>query len=190
MKIFKGIFLVLATVLMDQSVSADSAVLDNEKKPYWSEGAWAVYSYPEEEMCEMAADTYNGEMFTFASFPKRGGFTFLMTNRKATSLSDGDVVNLEIIFLRNNRIDNGWGTRRFNVQKTDGLVLFLSPLLPHPIDEDIAKATHIGLFRTSSNGEPVLVAGIELPGSSKAIPKLRECAFDAANLNADDPFLK
>ena len=48
---------------------AGAVEMHHDTPAYWSRSGWTVYSYPEEEMCEAATNTNNGEKFTLGSGP-------------------------------------------------------------------------------------------------------------------------
>lgn len=177
----------LPTALAAQDVSVS---VDPKGSVFWSGLGWTVYSYPDENMCEVSAQTKNDEDFTLSFFPKYHGFIFIMTNTNATSLNDGQKVDLSIQFVKSGKIDQGWGQRQFNVAKLNGKVTFTSPLLPIPLDEDFATSEAMGIATTSSTGTFKPVAAINLSGSGSAIVKLRTCALQAAKLNPKDPFVE
>jgi hypothetical protein len=168
----------------------DAAEWHEDRPIYWQDGYWTIFSYPDEDMCDLSAKTVANEHFTLGYFPRQKFYSFLLTNQNASSLIDGQEVTLSVVFIRGKHIDMGWGDRKFTVQKTGGQIAFSSPNLPHPIEEDFANSDTIALFRRDVGGSPVLVAGIDLSGSASAIEELKKCAINAAGLNSKDPFIK
>lgn len=184
-------FLALAATMFHSSAAHGQSADYHEDQPiYWSSAGWNVFAYEDEDMCEMAAETNNGEHFTFAYLPRIASFSFILTNSSATSLRDGQSVELLIAFVRNGQVNLDWGEQSFDVRHTGGAVAFTSPLLRSPIDKDMAQSDQLGLFRRANDGELVIVGGINLDGSAEAIQQTKQCAFEAAGLNPDDPFLR
>ena len=182
--------LLFAACLLGSDAMAQTAEHHNDHPKYWSSEGWDVYAYDDEDMCEAAAETVSGEHFTFAYLPRSASYSFILTNANATSLRDGQSVRLMVAFIRQGEVNLDWGEQTFNVRHTGGTVAFTSPLLRSPIDRDMALSDQLGLFRYSTNGELLLVAGISLDRSAEAIEHMRQCAFEAAELNPDDPFLR
>ena len=176
-------------LVIPNSVSAEITI-DRNTSSYWEgKSGWKIYSYPDEDMCEMAKNQLPDEHFTLAYFPKDKVFGLVFTNANATSLEGGSSVKLNVVLKKNGPIDLGWGSKDFEIVTTDGNVAF-STFLHSPIDTDIAQSESISIFRKDVAGKPVIVAFVDLDGSSEAIKKLISCAIIAAKLNPNDPFLK
>lgn len=67
--------------------------LQEKATEYWSDGVnWTVYSYPAEDMCEMAKIVISDEHFTFSYHPKDQTYGLVFTNPSAKSLAEGTTV--------------------------------------------------------------------------------------------------
>ncbi len=109
------------------------------------------------------------------------------SNWTATSVDDDTTVDLDIVFLSNRDVDDGWRDIEFRVAHADdGSVSFFSNNLNKQMLIDFAKHETI-LFRTQNE---VSVEVFPLDGTAAAIKLLRECAFTIAGLNPKDPFLQ
>lgn len=112
--------------------------------------------------------------------------SIIFSNTKATSVTDEQKLELDILFLgAGRRSDDGWGTKTFTVSVSDGVPYFWSESLEKVLLDDVAKNTGVAFFTDGT-----LISSFELKGSSHAIAELRKCAFEIAGLNPLDPFLK
>jgi len=111
-----GYLLILfATSALEAQDDHPSAAFHEEAPIYWEDDRWTVFSYPDEEMCEASVQLTNEEHFTLAYFPKSKAFSFLATNKNATSLDEGGDVDLTVAFLKSGKADVGWGKRKFKI---------------------------------------------------------------------------
>ncbi|MGN7931914.1 hypothetical protein [Sphingopyxis sp. 22461] len=160
--------------------------IDNDRTLEWSSGPWRIFPYPEEQSCDLGYSAPNDEYWTVAYSARVKAVRLLITNKKATSVEAGRDVRLTILFLRNSKLSAEWPNTTFETHVVrGGERAFVSEPLALEFLDEFAKADFVGVMT-----DKAAVAGASLSGSAEAIGRLRNCAFTAAGLNADDPFLK
>ena len=111
----------------------------------------------------------------------------LITNKSATSLSAGEEVRLNVLFMRGDKIIEHWRDATFQTHISDGdKRAFISEPLALTFLDAFAGAEYMVAMTMKNAG----VGGAKLEGSAEAIRQLRNCGFAAAGLNPHDPFLK
>lgn len=135
----------------------------------------------------MEHNSKKASMLTIGYNSKAKTSVLSFTNSKATSLTDGTKIQLEIFLVNpDGKSDDGWGNKEFTASIIeDGPIHFTSAGLDKEILDDVTKAKMLAFFV-----DQTLVSSFNLNGSAAAIAELRKCAFEVAGLNPDDPFLK
>ena len=172
------------------NASAQSVVVDRVSDAYWEGEGWRVIPYPEEQMCDLAIDSVTNESFTLGYYPLESQFSLVFTNKEAKSLKSGQKISLWLVFITNGKVDAEWGEFEFTVTKNDENVFFGTHGFNKKLLNDVSQSDIVGLFRLDAERDPVVVSAVPLKGSAKAIVQLKECAFEAAGLNPNDPFLQ
>jgi hypothetical protein len=171
--------LIYAMVLMPN-------VVIDKNQPYWEQDGWRVFAYDAEDMCDIGVTNQNNQYMTVGYSAKENLISFMVTNAAATSLTDGQKINLTVVVLKGEEISRNWDSQQFTVKKSDQKgMLFVS------FDMDV------GLLDALSDGEVIgvmspqkkAVAGFSLENAKPAIDSLRKCSFEMGELNPDDPFL-
>jgi hypothetical protein len=153
---------------------------------YWEGRGWAVYSYPEEEQCDLAVAFKNGERLTLMYRARERVATLLVTNKHASSLKHDQAVKLNLYFFFDARSPRAWNSVSFTAKTMpEAGTALISEGLDAKFVEDFAQASMFGIF-TGKN----YVAGSPLPGSADATAKLVDCAKVVAKIDPLDPFQK
>ncbi len=161
-------------------------VVQSDKEPFWREGRWSVFSYPDEDSCEIGVVPREGEYLTLQHTPRDEGANLMITNKSATSIADGEKLTLNVVFMANNEIKSQWENVAFTVRvMPDETRALVSERLSQTFLTDFSKEE----FAAVLNSNLKLVGGVDLKGSKAAVQQLRNCALIAAELNPDDPFL-
>lgn len=144
-----------------------------------------VFAYPDEEMCDLGFPTASGEYVTIGYKP-RVGTSVMITNKHATSLRAGEVKSLVVVFgSEPGRPFTSKHVMPFDVHKVDAQrVLSASPTYKDFLD-DFARSGFMAVLTPQG----AVVSAIKLDGSSSAVEQLRACAYVAAKLDPQDPFL-
>jgi hypothetical protein len=152
-------------------------------------GSWLITE--KENLCYAMASftehqTKNEAGLAVSYDAKTKNASIIFSNTKATSIVEGQKLELEILFLREVwGADDGWGTKTFTASLSDGIPYFWSQALDKVLLDDVAKYRTVAFFT-----DETLISSFDLKGSSQAIAELRKCAFEIAGLNPLDPFLK
>lgn len=175
---------VITMLLLAQSPTVSNNTGDGV---YWKSAPWTVYKYSDEDTCDIGNALPNGEYLSVQYHPKDKFASIMMTNKSATSLADEQRVNLDIVFFRNKEISGHFQSVQFTARKHDDYTV---ALISQHLDTDflnrMAQSDTMGLFTNKS----ALVGAARLVGSAQAVSQLKTCAFEAAELNPNDPFLK
>ena len=179
----------------DVVVSADlTQIKQNEfsvevqptKEPVWVNGRWNVYSYDDEDSCEIGIVPKEGEYLTVKYAPRETAVYLVMTNKDATSKVDGEIVILDVMFFNEKVLTGSWRNINFKVTvMADGRRAIASEALAKNFLSLFSSEIYVAVITKS--GE--MFGGINLDGSSLATSHLRKCAYAAADLNPNDPFL-
>lgn len=161
--------------------------IDKDQALQWSNGPWRVFPYPDEGTCDLGYSAPNGEYITLAYSARNKSVRLLMTNRNATSVDAGDTVTLNVVFLRNGKMSAHWEQTEFETHVAQGdKRAFVSEGLAVNFLDAFANADYMVAMTTANVG----VGGAKLEGSAEAVNQLRDCGFETAGLNPNDPFLK
>lgn len=177
---------ILAMVAATAAPQEQSARIDRDLPPYWTgtEG-WRVFSYPDEEMCDLGFPTASGEYVTVGYHARGNMANLLVTNSHATSLRAGEIRKLVVTFGSKSAITS---TRPLDFEATlvgDQMALSAATTYATFL-EDFSKADVMAVL----TARMVPVSAIRLTGSGEAIAQLRSCAMSAARLDPRDPFLR
>ena len=181
---------VAATVLfLTTAVPAQA----DDLKPYYENANFSVQRSDEDGDCVMSAMFEHKQdgatCFGVLYDAKDKSVTLGITSTIPTSLPDEGKVDLDIGFLDNGPIkyDDGWGARSFSYSKEDGEYMFVTSFTGSgPVGDilkDLAQSRVIAFFYNEK-----IFTALPLKGSSEAVQKLKDCAFEAAGLNRRDPF--
>lgn len=179
-------FAAIAAIALLAAMQDSTARIDSDLTPYWSgEEGWRVFAYPDEEMCDLGFPTASGEYVTIGYKP-RVGTSVMITNKHATSLRAGEVKSLVIVFgSEPGRPFTSKHVMPFDVHEVDAQrVLSASPTYKDFL-ADFARSG----FMAALTPQGAVVSAIKLHGSSRAVEQLRACAYGAAELDPQDPFL-
>jgi hypothetical protein len=172
--------------LLSLSTQSLEPQLQHGGNVFWQAQGWTVYSYPDEEQCDLAVEYKNGEMLTLGYRAKDQSVGVVATNRHATSLAHDKVVNLDIHFFSNGKLLRTWTQINFTAKAMPeaGRVLVSEPIDAKFL-EDFAQAD---LFAILTRGN--IVTGSALKGSEAAKRMLVQCGRQVAVVDPLDPFLK
>lgn len=138
----------------------------------------------------VAARGYEGDHFLHIGFdPVTNTVAVGVTDPNATSLKEGQEIKLHVFFFGANTVDDGWGLWDFTVGKDDdGRPMMLGAFDARDMLRDIARSESIAFSIDAEAKRPVGL--FPLKGSAAAVAALRQCSFEAAGLNPNDPFLR
>jgi predicted ATP-dependent serine protease len=119
--------------------------------------------------------------------PKNESTYLLVMNKAASSRVDGEKVILDIAFKTKDTVTQIWDDTEFLVRVlSDGSRDMISEALH---EEFLTRLAADEAFVVVTQ-KIALVGGSYLDGSANAVTQLRQCAYEAAELNPDDPFLQ
>lgn len=160
----------------DSSPSSEPVAQSTDESPSdgfrWEDDSWSVWTNFDGSSCgvmrlftsERGIDNISS---VAAVVPWTGDNAILLfQNEKFRSLSSGETYSLEVVFLKGDQLDTGWGLREF-VAEDDMLRVFLSWA---DLGPDLRSADTIGFFRDDE-----LIDAYELDGSSRALDQLEVC---------------
>ncbi|WP_416463848.1 hypothetical protein [Sphingomonas sp. VDB2] len=179
-------FAAIAAIALLAATQDSTARIDSDLTPYWSgDEGWRVFAYPGEEMCDLGFPTAFDEYVTIGYKP-RVGTSVMITNKHATSLRAGEVKSLVVVFgSEPERPFTIKHVMPFDVHEVDAQrVLSASPTYKDFL-ADFASSGFMAVLTPQGT----VVSAIKLDGSSRAVEQLRTCAYEAAKLDPQDPFL-
>ena len=178
------LYTLLASASLALIASTTSAADDGV---YWyADGYLISVNSDDDPGCTLVASYHDGYLFIDYS-PIRNEALLGFTEKQATSIVDGQEVNIKLVFVIDNKTDKGWGTLKTTaVTVKDGVPFFSFKLNAKNLLKDFRTATIVA-FDTE---DYVIISAFKLNGSMVAEQKLRMCAFKQAGLNPNDPFLK
>jgi len=175
----KSIFAIVA-------LSASVPALAQEM--YFRKDHWSVISDPSDKTCSILAN-FEEELVLLATYDAAlDGVRLKFAIPEASSRKDGEELKLKLLFMDTmNNLDSGWGEKKFVVSRMgpSETPIFVSGILNREVLDDLARNKFIALYFGDK-----LIISLNLSGSAVVVSKLRKCAFEAAGLNADDPFLQ
>jgi hypothetical protein len=161
--------------------------LQSDQQAYWVEGGWRVFSYPDEESCEIGVKPKEGMYLTLKYLPRDSAAYLMVMNDTATSRADGERVSLDIAFINDTDVTRLWDDTPFTVRVMQN---GSRAMVSEPLAEEFLTRFALDRALAVTTQTRALVGGSVLEGSAKAIEQLRKCAFEAAKLNPADPFLQ
>jgi hypothetical protein len=168
------------------SMALVSNVVIDKSQPYWEQDGWRVFAYDAEDMCDIGVTNENDQYMTVGYSAKENAISFMVTNAAATSLSEGQKVNLTVVVLKGEEISRQWDNQQFTAKKSDQKgALFVSFDMDVGLLDALSDGDIIGVMSPQKKA----VAGFSLENAKQAIESLRKCSFEMGELNPDDPFL-
>lgn len=158
-----------------------------EGRLYWQRGGEEIrVNSAEKKGCTLFSP-YNKSFLIVNYQPDNNDVLMGFSDENATSIADGQNVNLKMTFIINNKLDEEWGTIETDAAVLSGGERFFSMKLDaKDFLRDFSKATIVAFYTE----DDTLISAFKLNGSMIAVQKLRACAFQQAGLNPKDPFLK
>jgi len=154
---------------------------------YWKRGGEEIRVNSSEKTGCTLISRYDKSFIIVNYQPNNNDVLLGFSEKNATSITDGQQVNLKMTFVINNRLDEEWGTIETDAAVLSGGERFFSMKLDaKDFLRDFAKATIVAFYTE----DDTLIGAFKLNGSMTAVQKLRACAFQQAGLNPNDPFLK
>lgn len=158
-------------------------------------GHWVVWSKENGSTCSMRVHYESGASVILSYNAKLSKAVVGLMFENATSLQDGQEMQLGITFLKGGDLDEGWGEREFSVSVGDSFQAIVSEPLSSEILTDFAESSKIAFSRKGAQSslefsESDLIGVYILNGSAVAAEALRNCAIDVAGLNREDPFIQ
>lgn len=147
---------------------------------------WSVQI--ESGLCVAVTVYKNGDVFVVGYDPAGDRAALIITDPDATSLNEGDEVDLNVMFFGRTKLDEDWGFTTFSVGKHNGVSQMIGGFEGRRMIGDIARNDTI-VFSIDGTVERT-VGSYDLTGSGVAMDSLRRCAFDLLGLNPNDPFLR
>lgn len=173
--------------------AAPAAVQAQQSLEYFSNDDFSVKRLEDGDGCVMSTvftHKRDGEIYFGVVYDAREKLVAVaVTSQITTSLPDKGEVSLDVVFLDNGGVkyDSGWGSRNFTYSKEDGSYMFYTQFTgaeaSSQILSDIARSSTFGLFYNDK-----IFQALPLKGSALPVQKLRDCAFEVAGLNRNDPF--
>ncbi len=155
------------------------AIAHAENVSVFEGSGWTVFKDDEYRTCSLIT-IYTTDEMLFVQFNNvTDSADVVFTSDKGGVLGENDERNLNIVFLKGGRVDQGWKNISFKKKKLERNAFF-AHLDGNDFLVDFAASSRIGFFY---NDEPIEVYNLE--GSAIAVKKLRECA---ARYGARDPF--
>lgn len=141
-----------------------------------------------EGRCTASASYENDEMLFISYLPLLNEVWMTIYHPTATSLNEGDTVELYVKFIVGKTIDRGWGRKKFEVEVADDGGRFLRGRFEaRDMLRDIARSGSMAL--TLDEYADRIISVYTLKGTSAMIDVLRECSLKTVGLNPKDPFL-
>lgn len=182
----RGLLAFAAIVLVHPAWAADNS--------HYYDGDFTVLKY--EDSCNMIQVYDHPKMgenaFSVSYYAAAKKIYLNVTSKITTSLPDRGVVDLQLYFIDGNELlDDGWGTRKFDYVKSDDgetyifMNVFSGTENVEQILTDVSQGKLIAFFYKGK-----AFASYKLDGSAIAISRLKDCAFEVAGLNKNDPFAR
>jgi hypothetical protein len=182
---WRTLVIITGQMLIYAMALSPNVVID-KNEPYWSQNGWRVFAYDAEDMCDIGVSNENDQYMTVGYSAKENVISFMVTNAAATSLVEGQKVNLTVVVLKGEEISRNWDSKQFTVKKSDQKgALFVSLDMDTGLLDALSDGEIIGVMSPQKKA----VAGFSLENAKSAIDKLRKCSFEMGELNPDDPFL-
>jgi hypothetical protein len=176
----------IAGQLLVYVMALTSNVVWDKNEPYWSQDGWSVYAYDAEDMCDIGVGNENDQYMTIGYLAKLNAMTFMVSNSAATSMKEGQKVNLSIVVLKAEQLSRIWDSKKFTVKKSDQKgTLFVTFNMDVGLLDALAEGDTIAIMSPQKKA----VAGFSLENAKQAIESLKKCSFEMGELNPDDPFL-
>jgi hypothetical protein len=171
--------IIAAIALLTPSFAAAEEIYEDFKN------GWSVRV--EEGLCLAVAWYKNGDALLVSYNPSTDRAALMISVPDATSLTEGDIVELHVIFRQGQNLDD-WGAIPFKVGKHKGVSQMMGGFEGRRMIRDIGRrdAMVISIDGTTER----LVNSYSLVGSAAAMDSLRRCAFEQHGLNPNDPFLR
>lgn len=174
--------LLLTLAALSLAASASAQVDHHEK----FDDGWVVTKY--ERLCSAVRQYETGDLVSVSYVPEMNSVTILFTDQKSTSLRDDQEVDLYIHLLSRDYSQENLGRKAFEVIRDEGF----PPTFVVNLGEGREILKHISkheLIVFTIEPTEKTVGSYFLDGSARAIASMKECSFEAAGLNEDDPFL-
>jgi hypothetical protein len=183
--------LIIAAQMLISLMAFTGNVVIDKNQPYWSANGWRIFAYDAENMCDIGVTNANDQYMTVGYSAKRNGVTFMVTNSAATSLIEGQTVNLTVAVFKDEEIFKIWESIKFTVKKSDPKGTFQKGTMFVSFDMDVSflEALSDGELMGVVSPQSKPVAVFSLDNAKEAIDRLRRCSFEMGELNPEDPFL-
>lgn len=176
-------------LMLAGTVAAQDSTITSEpgSSAIWSKGNWRLFSYDDEDMCDLGFSLPDGEYVTIGYSPKVRSANLMVTNQHATSRKSGETARLTVVFTSPalKRIVARRDLDFEVLELADRRAFSALKTYPEFLD-DLSAAGAMGVFTSSG----ALVRAISLDHSADAVRALRSCALEAAELDPRDPFLE
>lgn len=149
-------------------------------------GDWFITK--ESEVCVAGRRYQGGDILAISYDPSNNRMRIGIAVPDATSLKEGEEVQLHVIFVGARKLDEDWGATRFYVSANGGMNQLIGSFNGRQMIRDISRNDIIA-FSIDGTAER-LVGSYSLDGSAAAMDALRRCSFELQGLNLNDPFLR
>lgn len=145
-------------------------------------GQWSIIK--NDNNCAMMASFESGSQIWIGFDSGHNVTRVSVANPKFQAITDNAAYDLQVAFITNGVLDEGWGTVHARGMVLDSRTkAFIFSTQGSEILNDFAKGTTFGVWR----GE-VLVTSLALDGAAVAVSELRRCAAKTLKEHPIDPF--
>lgn len=151
---------------------------------FGSAPGWTIYQSKKSDTCSTAA-TFEGDVeLSFYWFPRKDTLSIFIHDPKLKSIENDKDYEIEVIFNKSGRLDQGWGKRQATGDiNEDGVHGFVLALQGKVALTDVAASTNISFWYKDK-----MVDVLNLSGSAAMIAEIRRCASQLIAAHPLDPF--
>lgn len=171
----------------EEPVAEEPEVATTLNYKRWRNG-WEINYYEDSINCLAARAYEGGDNLIIAYDPSKNTAMVSISDNDSTSLKEGELVTLQVIFVGNNAINNDWSRTSFEVFKSGSKSQMIGKFDGREMLRDVARY-ELMAFSIDGTADR-LVGAYNLDGSAAAMESLRKCSFERSGLNPNDPFLR
>ena len=177
MKLILKASLVCSAFLLTPPVS-----LANEVTFYAQQGNWVIQKGDSD--CSLAG--FFGNYLSVITVSEVSDSAIVSVSNAAwKSLNAGEKQKIDLYFIRNNRLDDGWGEVTGIATSSDSTFSksLVFKLDRDPFLTDISRSETLGFMRKG-----IAIAAFDLRGTATMVQRLRQCTAEVERENPGDPF--
>lgn len=169
------------------AIALAAALAQEEPSSFQSFGSvpgWTIYQSKKSDICNADA-AFEGDVdLSFYWFPRKDALSIFIHDPKLKAIENDKEYEIEVIFNKSGRLDQGWGKRHATGDiNEDGVHGFVLALPGQVALTDVASSTNISFWYKDK-----VVDVLNLSGSAAMIAEIRRCASQLIAAHPLDPF--